>query len=536
MSGFPEHETVLTPIPYDMTTLRDPGPRDLSPMANVSAALLQTHGLTKRFPGVLAVDDVDLAISPGEIVALLGQNGAGKSTVIQILSGVHPHGSYDGEIEIDGQPYAPANVSAAEDAGVVLIPQEVQAVPDLTVAENMFLNAEPGRLGIVDRLQRLVRAGEILREFDVDVDPQARMGALDLATQQLVVIARALSKRARLLILDEPTAALTECEAQRLFARMRALRARGVACVFVSHRLAEVFAIADRILVMRDGRLLGDHLTVETTRAKVVTEMIGGALAEIVASGPARESVALEVAGLTIYDADQPKRKRVDDVNFSLHEGEILGLFGLLGAGSGTVAEAIFGAWPGRVAGEIRLGGRAVAIEKPADAIARGVGLLAQDRRQALIHDHSVADNVVLASLPAISPHGVLDLDRKRLRTRALVDRLQIRAPSITTRVATLSGGNQQKVQVARWLAAGSRVLLLIDPTRGVDVGARAEINRLWQALAAEGYALLLVSSEAEELTEICDRVLVLRHGRLASEHRGERITVERLLHAAAGV
>ena len=227
---------------------------------------------------MLAVDAVDLVIHPGEIVALLGQNGAGKSTVIQILAGVHPHGSYDGAIAIDGRPFAPANVAAAEAAGVVLIPQEVNVVPDLTVAENMFLNAEPTRFGFVDRLLLHVRAGEMLRDFAVDVDPGARMGSLDLATQQLVVIARALSKQARLLILDEPTAALTETEAQRLFARMRTLRDRGVACIFVSHRLAEVFAVADRILVMRDGRLHGDHVAAQTSRDEVVAEMIGGAV------------------------------------------------------------------------------------------------------------------------------------------------------------------------------------------------------------------------------------------------------------------
>lgn len=506
-----------------------PSPHDPFP-------LVATLGLTKRFPGVLAVDDVDLVINAGEIVALLGQNGAGKSTVIQILAGVHPHGSYGGAIQIDGKPFAPGNVAAAEAAGVVLIPQEVNVVPHLTVAENMFLNHEPGRFGFVDRLVMFERAGEILRDFDVDADPHAAMGSLDLATQQLVVIARALSRQARLLILDEPTAALTETEARRLFARMRVLRARGVACIFVSHRLAEVFAIADRILVMRDGRLRGDHPIAETSRDEVVTAMIGGVLTELAPGHRTRNSVALAVEGLTVYDPDDPDRTRVDDLNLTLYEGEIVGLFGLLGAGCGTVAEALFGAWPGRVEGRILINGQAVDIARPSDAIAHGVGLLARDRRETLIHDHSIADNMVLACLPAISPGGFLDLDRKRLLADEYMERLQIRAPSIDTRVATLSGGNQQKVQVARWLAAGSRILLLIDPTRGVDVGARAEINRLWQALADDGYTLLLVSSEAEELAEVCDRVLVLRHGRLVAERQGDDLTAARLLQAAAGV
>jgi D-xylose transport system ATP-binding protein len=498
--------------------------------------LLVTRALTKHFPGVVAVDSVDLTIHHGEIVALLGQNGAGKSTAIQVMAGVHAYGSYGGTIELAGQPFAPTNVAAAEAAGVVLIPQELNVVPQLSVAENMFLNHEPGRFGFVDRLALQVRARQVLRDFDVDVDPAAPMGSLDLATQQLVVIARALSKRARLLILDEPTAALTESEAGRLFARMRRLRERGVASIFVSHRLAEVFAIADRILVMRDGRLQGDHPVSETSRQEIIAEMIGGALAPLAKGGHARETVALAIEHLTVYDPDISDRKRVDALAFALHEGEILGLFGLLGAGCGVVATALFGAWPGRVEGDVHIGGRAATISHPSAAIARGLGLMPQDRRETLIADHSVADNIVLASLNAISPKGILDLDRKKLTALDYIDRLRIRAPSPDARVATLSGGNQQKVQVSRWLAAGSRVLLLVDPTRGVDVGARAEINRLWQALAAEGFALLLVSSEADELVEVCDRVLVMRHGRLASEHRGAELTVRQLVAAAAGV
>ncbi len=504
-------------------------------MTDAVTPLLTARGLTKRFPGVLAVDGIDFAIATGEIVALLGQNGAGKSTVIQILSGAHPHGTYDGAIAIDREPFRPGNVAAAEAAGVVLIPQEVNVVPELSVEQNMFLNAEPGRFGIVDRLELHVRAAETLREFEVDVDPRARMGSLDLATQQLVVIARALSKRARLLILDEPTAALTETEAQRLFDRMRSLSARGVACIFVSHRLAEVFAIADRILVMRDDRLHGDHRIDETSRREVVAEMIGGALTELAAANQARGPAALQVDGLTVHDPEAPDRLRVDDLSFTLHEGEILGLFGLLGSGCGAAAEALFGAWPGRVAGRKRIAGREVGIREPADAIAHGIGLMPQDRRQTLIPDHSVAANVALASLPALSPRGVLDLDRRRMVAEEYRERLQIRTPTVDTHVGALSGGNQQKVQVARWLAAGSRVLP-VDPTRGVDVGARAEINRLWQELAGEGFALLLVSSEAEELVDVCDRVLVLRHGRLVSEHQGATMRVGDLVHAAAGV
>lgn len=514
----------------------DAAPRHHSPHSSGAAPLLAAQGLTKRFPGVLAVDQVEFAIPAGQIVALLGQNGAGKSTLIQILAGVHPQGAYQGSLQLAGVTYAPANVAAAEAAGVVLIAQEVNVVPDLTVAENIFLNREPTRFGLVDRPSLLAQARHILRDCDVDADPLARMGSLDLATQQLVIIARALSKQARLLILDEPTAALTEREAQRLFARMRALRHRGVSCIFVSHRLAEVFAIADRIMVMRDGRLRGDHDIGQTSRREIVAEMIGGAVAERARSGEARSGVAMTVADLTAHDPDEPGRIRVDRVSLELHDGEMLGLFGLLGSGCGAVAEAIFGAWPGRVTGDVTIAGHAAAIAGPASAISHGLGLLAQDRREALIHDHPIADNIVLASLPAISPRGVLDLARKTLVARDYLQRLQIRAPSGATPVAALSGGNQQKVQVARWLAAGTRVLLMVDPTRGVDVGARAEIHGLLRALADEGFALLIVSSEAEELAELCDRVLVMRHGQVTRAFGGQQITVERLMHAATGV
>ena len=381
------------------------------------APLLATRGLTKRFPGVLAVDGVDLAVPGGEIVALLGQNGAGKSTLIQILAGVHPHGTLRGRDRARRRTVRTRRASRRRRRpGSYFIPQEVNVVPERTVAENMLLNDEPTRFGLIDRPALLRGRGAELRHFGVDVDPRARMGSLDLATQQLVVIARALSKRARVLILDEPTAALTETEAQRLFARMRALRERGVACIFVSHRLAEVFAVADRILVMRDGRLRGDHRVEATTREAIVAEMIGGdADAADARSGrePVASRTALEVEGLTVYDPVEPERKRVDGLTFSLREGEILGLFGLLGAGCSTAALALFGAWPGRVeATRFEIGGERGGDRAPADAIGRGLGLLAQDRRESLIHDHSIADNILLASLPAVSPRGVLDRDR----------------------------------------------------------------------------------------------------------------------------
>lgn len=501
-----------------------------------SLPVLQVRGLTKEFPGVLAVDNVDLSIAPGEILALLGQNGAGKSTLIQVLSGVHPAGTYSGEVLLNGRPFRPTSVSEAEAAGVAFLAQEVNVAPDLTVAETMALNSEPSHLGFVDRPLRLAQAGSALRKFDVDVDAGSPIGNLDLATQQLVLIVRALSKNTRLLILDEPTAALTERETARLFNRMRALSAKGVAIIFVSHRLAEVFEISDRIVVMRDGRISGAFTTSETSRDTVVTRMVGAKVGHSRSSANGvQRPVALKALGLTVTDG--AGKTLVDNLSLSLHHGEILGLFGLLGSGVIEVAMALFGASDGSIAGAISLDDRSVTIADPCDAVALGIGLIAQDRRDGLSGEHSIYDNIVLANLKAMSNRlGFVDAIAARRRTLDLANRLKIKARSIDTPVAALSGGNQQKVQVARWLAAGVNVLLLVDPTRGVDVGARDEIDRIWAELAEAGCALLIVSSDAEELVAICDRVVVLRNGRKVEEVGKNDLDEARLLRLAAGV
>jgi ABC-type sugar transport system ATPase subunit len=523
-----------------------PVPAPLDPPEPVGV-VMSTHQLTKRFGTVVAVDAVDLDIRAGEVMALLGQNGAGKSTLIQVLAGVLPAGSYTGTVALGGQPYAPANPADAEAAGIVLIPQQIAVIPDLTVAQNMYVNAEPTtRFGLVDWPKLYADARQILADFNLTVDPYARMGSLDLATQQLVILARALSTRARVLILDEPTAALTEGEAQRLFGHLRDLRTRGVAIVFVTHRLGEVFALADRIVVLRDGRLRGDHRTGDTSRTAIVHEMLGG---ELEAAKEARSdavvgAIALEVTGLTVGV--------VKGLDLTVRHGEIVGLFGLVGAGCTAAALAIFGAWNGPVTGTVRVDGTVVPIRDPATAIRHGLGLLAPDRRQTLIAEHSIADNLTLASLHRLGRAGdeqAGSLDASRLRparfaldpyarrrlARDYIERLGIRARSELDPIASLSGGNQQKVQVARWLAAGTRTLILVDPTHGVDVGARAEIYGLLRSLVADGYALLLVSSDAEELAAVAGRVLVMRAGAVTCELRGAELTEARLLDEAAG-
>ena len=496
---------------------------------------IAVKALSKRFPGVLAVDGVDLEIAPGEILALLGQNGAGKSTLIQVLSGVHPYGSYEGEIVIDGAVIRCRSVAEAEAAGIAFLAQEVNVAADLSVAEGLALNNEPQRFGLIDAPLRMARARAALAEFELDIDPATRLGDLDLASQQLVLIARALSKNARLLILDEPTAALTEREASRLFERMRALRARGVAIIFVSHRLAEVFEISDRIVIMRDGRISGRFDTSGTSRDAVVEQMVGHRFTSDAAhQRRVSNAIALQAKGLTVCDATG--RELVSGVDIEIKKGEIVGLFGLLGSGVVEAAMALFGAWLGRTRGTISISGKPVAISSPADAARLGIGLIAQDRRDGLSGEHSIYDNAILADLDAISHRGFVDITTARRKVRDLFDRLRIKAPDIDTLVGTLSGGNQQKVQVARWLASGAEILLLIDPTRGVDVGARSEITRIWTELAEAGAAILLVSSDAEELVEICDRAVVLQNGRLSGHLGREQLTEAQLLRLAAGI
>jgi ABC-type sugar transport system ATPase subunit len=503
--------------------------------SNSASPIVTAVRITKQFPGVRALDDASLSIAPGKIVALLGQNGAGKSTLIQILAGVHAIGTYSGAMTLGGNSYRPVNIAEAERLGVALVPQEVNVVPELSVAENICLNADPTRWGVIDVAMRLWQARSALRDFNLDIDPAIEMSALDLANQQLVIIARALSKSARLLILDEPTAALTESESLRLFDRMRALKERGVSIIFVSHRLAEVFTISDRIVVMRDGRVCGDHATGEVSRQDVVSEMVGDT-----ASVPLRLATRvfgdakLEVRGLTVFDSSAKSRVRVAELDLVVHHGEIVGLFGLVGAGCIEAALAIYGAWLGASKGEVKIDGMSAAIAGPRQAVALGLGLMAQDRRDCLIQDQSISDNIVLASLKNLARFGILDIPRLHRMATDQVRLLNIKTVSIGAEVRTLSGGNQQKVQIARWLAADARILILIDPTRGVDVGARNEIKQIWSNLSKDGHAILIASTDAEELVDVCDGVVVMKQGRRAGELRGDALNERELLRVAA--
>ena len=491
--------------------------------------LMAMRGMTKRFPGVLALDGVDFGVRAGEVMALVGENGAGKSTLLKILAGAYRCDG--GTVLLDGEPVDISSPRASQQHAIAVIHQELNLAEHLSVAENIFVGREPrNRLGLVDFARMRSASTEVLAELGVDIDPRAAVSTLSLARKQMVEIAKALSLDARLVVMDEPTSALTENEVLVLLELVRRLRERGVAVVYVSHRLREVFAIADRITVLRDGRLACPVLlTTDTTPDAVVSRMVGRELTAIFGEHPDHKigtTPILSVRGLACAP-------RVRDVSFDLFPGEILGVAGLVGAGRSESVRAIFGV-DRMQAGEVHFDGRPVRWRSPREAIAAGVGLVPEDRKgQALFLGLSVRVNIAAACSALVSRAGVLRRGAERKVAADHSRELRLRATAIEVAAGTLSGGNQQKVVLARWLALRPRVLLLDEPTRGVDIGAKAEIYRLIREIAARGVAVLMISSELPEVLGMSDRILVLREGRVAGVLAG-RGTDERTVMALA--
>ncbi len=486
------------------------------------------QGIRKAFPGVVALDGVDLEVRRGEVHVLLGENGAGKSTLMKILSGGERRDA--GVITIDDVTMALATPRAARDAGVAIIHQELALVPQMTVAENIFLGRAPARHGFVDHARMASESAALLARIGADVDPQALVGTLSIAQQQLVEIARALSLEARILIMDEPTSALTERETERLFGVIRGLTARGTAVIYISHRLDEIFAIGDRITVLRDGRHVATQVVRTADRRQLVRLMADREVQDRV-PGRLRDAGAarLQVEGLSRHGA-------LHDVSFRVHAGEIVGFAGLLGAGRTEMARAIFGldAIDG---GTIRVDGRLITIATPRQAIAAGIGFVTEDRkREGLVLERSVRDNIALPILQLLSRLGLVRRVAEHDAATDAVRDLRIRTPSVQQLARNLSGGNQQKVVLAKWLATGARILFLDEPTRGVDVGAKQEIHQLIEALAASGVAIVLMSSELPEVLALADRVLVMREGRIAGEFVRDDATAERVMACAVGL
>ena len=480
--------------------------------------LLDAAGVHKRFGGVHALRGVSLEVRAGEVHALVGENGAGKSTLINILAGAERRDA--GRIVFAGRDVDFHSPAESQAAGIAVIHQELATLPTLSVAENVLMGRLPSRSGFLDRHAMHAEARALLAQAGIGIDPRIPLSELSLSQQQLVEIARALSTGARLLVMDEPSSSLTEHETRRLLELVRQLRARGVAILYVSHRIAEVFSVADRITVYRDGAYVATVDAAAATPADVIGSMVGRALPTSVHNGsPSAGAPVLELRSLTRRGTGaEGNRPPLHDVSLMVRRGEVVGLAGLVGSGRSEVARAIFGAEPFD-SGEILLDGQRVRFRSPADAVRAGIAMVPEDRKGlALFVDQPVRSNISAVALPALTRFGVVRRQRERAIAAEHVGRLQIRTPGLETPVRKLSGGNQQKTVLARWLLTRPKLLILDEPTHGVDVGAKAEIASLIGALARDGVAILLISSELPEVLALSDRVLVMRAGRIVSE------------------
>ena len=492
-------------------------------------ALLAACGISKRFPGVRALDSVDMAVEAGEVLAVIGENGAGKSTLMKILAGIETPDS--GQILRDGQPVIIDSPRRAAALGIALIHQELNFCANLSVAANLYLGREPQQWGLIDRAATHQGAVQALAQLGLEVSPSALMGDLPIGHQQLVEIAKALSTEARVLIMDEPTSSLTSQEAEALFAVIGELRERGVAIVYISHRLGEVEALADRVLVLCDGQNAGELARAEISHDAMVTKMVGRDIAQYYArqAHPAG-AIALQAEDLVL--PDWPEHR----LNFAVRCGQLIGLAGLVGAGRTELLQVLFGLVPA-LGGRVLIDGAPHAIRSPADAIRAGLALVPEDRKQqGLILEMALRDNI---GLPGLGHYrgfaGWANLVRQAADADLMIERLAIRTPGSGQIVQYLSGGNQQKVVLGKWLALAPRVLLLDEPTRGIDVGAKQAIYRLMEELAASGVAVLFASSELEEILGMADAVLVMHEGRITGQLQRDGLSEEAIMHLATG-
>lgn len=491
--------------------------------------VLRLSGISKSFPGVRALSDVQLALYPGQVTALIGENGAGKSTIVKILTGIYQPD--DGVIEVAGRTTTFPTAQAAAAAGVTAIHQETVLFDDLTVAENIFLGHAPRtRLGLIDWPAMEEQSRALLARIDADLNPRTVLRDLGIASKHLVAIARALSIDARVVIMDEPTAALSHKEIHELYALVERLKSEGKAILFISHKFDEIFRIADRWCVFRDGQFIGDGAMSEVTEDQLVQMMVGRSVDQIF---PKRaHNIGAPV--LTVTGYSHPTE--FADIGFTLHRGEILGFYGLVGAGRSEVMQSLFGITrPSR--GACRIEDRVVAIRSTAQAIDEGIVYVPEDRgRQGAVKGLPIFQNITLPSLGRLNRNGLLNLAREFQLARDYTARLDLRAAALDQDVGLLSGGNQQKVVIAKWLATKPRVIILDEPTKGIDIGSKAAVHEFMAELAAEGLAVIMVSSEIPEILGMSDRVIVMREGRIAAELAGAEVTPERLVRAAAGL
>ncbi|AUC55193.1 ABC transporter ATP-binding protein [Sagittula sp. P11] len=499
------------------------------------SALLEMRGITKTFPGVKALDEVTLTVRKGEIHALVGENGAGKSTLMKVLSGVYPVGSYEGEIHYDGELAQFRDISDSESRGIIIIHQELALVPLLSIAENVFLGNERAKNGVIDWNATNRKTGELLKKVGLREAPTTMVDKLGVGKQQLVEIAKALSKEVRLLILDEPTAALSESDSQALLDLMLELKAQGVTSIIISHKLNEVRRVADSVTVIRDGSTVStmDAKAQPITEAAIVRDMVGRDMAHRYPERTRRAGdMLLEVSDWNVWHAEHADRQVIHNAQFNVRAGEVVGIAGLMGSGRTELAMSIFGRSYGQnITGTVRIKGKEVDVSKIDRAIDAGLAYVTEDRKSlGLILEEPISRNVTLANLPGVSSGGILNENEETQVSEKYRRAMNIRTPSVFQKVMNLSGGNQQKVVLSKWLFAGPEVLILDEPTRGIDVGAKFEIYGIINDLSAQGKGVLMISSEMPELLGMCDRIYVMNEGELVGELDAAEASQERIM------
>jgi putative multiple sugar transport system ATP-binding protein len=498
-------------------------------------SILEMRGITKTFPGVVALKEVNLSVRAGEIHAVVGENGAGKSTLMKVLSGVYPHGSFDGEIRFGGEARQFRDISASEELGIIIIHQELALVPLLSIAENIFLGNEPSRAGVVDRHAAHVRTRELLATVGLSESPATLVDDLGVGKQQLVEIAKALSKRVKLLILDEPTASLNETDSEALLQLLLGLKKHGVTSILISHKLNEIEKVADTITVLRDGSTVQtlDCREHPASQDVIIRNMVGREMAE---RYPKREpkigETVFELRDWTVHHPLHAERQVVKGVNLQARRGEIVGIAGLMGAGRTELAMSVFGRSYGqRISGQVLVKGQEVDVSNVGRAVAHGIAYVTEDRKgYGLLLDDDIARNTSLANLPGVSQRGVIDSGREFRVADDYRRQLRIRCASLRQVVGELSGGNQQKVVLGKWLFTQPEVLILDEPTRGIDVGAKFEIYSLMAQMAAEGKCIIMISSEMPELLGMCDRIYVMNEGRFVAEFEAAQASQEKIM------
>lgn len=506
----------------------------------MSDFILEMKGIVKEFPGVKALDQVTFNVKRGEIHCLVGENGAGKSTLMKVLSGVYPIGTYSGDIVLNGAVQQYHHIKDSEHAGTAIIYQELALVPYMSVFENIFLGNEIKKNGIIDWNESIIRARDLLAKVGLSVNPDTQIRTLGVGKQQLIEIAKALSKNVQLLILDEPTAALNEEDSKNLLNILKELRKQGISCILISHKLNEVMEVADSITVLRDGKTI-DTLDVHTENVSeddIVRKMVGR---ELTNRYPERVSnigeIRLEVKNWNVYSPEDHSRKIIKDSSIHVRRGEIVGLSGIMGAGRTEFAMSIFGkSYGSRVEGELFLDGVKKELNSPGDAIRCGISYLTEDRKEkGLILIQDIKQNISIASLDTITKNGVLNINEEIKNAEHYKEAMRIKAPSIEAKAMNLSGGNQQKVALSKWMLTDPEILIVDEPTRGIDVGAKYEIYSIMNEFVSRGKSIIMISSELPEILGMSDRVYVMHEGRIAAELEGDQINQETIMKHSIG-